>query len=123
MVLSPFVHAFEQCSVFIDSFLNDILAVGTKVLAFFPIKCVWIDWLAIFNNHMRLPDFWKSLCTFLWQMVLKISAVLFIEIGTSAHPVLSAILSAPSLNRSIFNSSPVFLVPSGKIQMEIPCLI
>ena len=44
------------------------------------------------------------------------------EIGTIAHPVLVAILNAPSLNGSRLNSSPLFRVPSGKMQMEIPFL-
>ena len=38
------------------------------------------------------------------------------------HPVFVAILNAPSLKGSKLNSSPLFLVPSGKIKIEIPFL-
>ena len=46
--------------------------------------------------------------------------VLFMLIGMIAHPVFSAILSAPSRNGSIESSSPLLRVPSGKMQMEMP---
>lgn len=42
------------------------------------------------------------------------------EIGTIAQPVLVATLNAPSLKGRRESSSPLFLVPSGKIQIEIP---
>ena len=50
----------------------------------------------------------------------QISAVLFSDTGTIAQPVLVAILNAPSRNGSRLSSSPLFRVPSGNTQMEMP---
>ena len=53
----------------------------------------------------------------------KISAVLFMQIGTIGQPVFVAILKAPSLNGRRESSAPVLRVPSGKMQIEIPRLM
>ena len=82
--------------------VHDILHITSDVFLYIFIQFIWIDRSTVFENNMCFLD--------LWKIFSKISAVLFMEIGTIGHPVFVAILKAPSLNGSIVNSSPLLRV-------------
>lgn len=90
------------------------MTIDSKMFSCLFIQFFWIDWFAVFDDDMYF--FTRGKCA------SKMSAVLFMLIGMIAHPVFSAILSAPSRNGSIESSSPLLRVPSGKMQMEMPFL-
>ena len=89
------------------------LCVFSKMSLVIFVQLFYIDGFAVFHDHMAWFD--------LWKMASKISAVLFMAMGIMGQPDLEAILKLPSWKgRSSVSSSALFLVPSGKIQMEIP---
>ena len=92
------------------------------VIYFGPMGCRTGCYLVMFGNldSEDVLDLVLEMCDFIIGFEGEISAVLFIEIGTIGQPVFVAILKAPSLKGRRLNSSPLFLVPSGKIQIEIP---